>query len=133
MVPLILAMMLLAASCLSSDEVESFRLLNETRQRHGLDTLSSNEQLNAKAQAWARSMAERQAISHSVLSEGAPSGWRVLAENVGVGPSPARVNDGFLASTAHRAAMLGAAYSQVGIGVARGSDGRYYVAHVFMD
>ncbi|MDY7105579.1 MAG: CAP domain-containing protein [Actinomycetota bacterium] len=125
--------MLVASSCLSTEEVESFRLLNEERQRHGLETLANNEQLNAKAQAWARAMADSRQLSHSVLSDGAPPGWRLLAENVGVGPNVARVASGFLDSPPHRASLLSPNFSEVGIGVAQGSDGRYYVVHVFMD
>lgn len=105
---------------------------NSERHVRGLGALQVDDELTAKAQAWAQHMAATQTLGHSRLTDGVSSGsWRVLGENVGRGDSLQLVHDAFMASPSHRATILDRRYSAFGIGVATSADGRYYVAVVF--
>jgi uncharacterized protein YkwD len=105
-------------------------LVNSTRRSNGRGPLVMNRQLATKAQAWAERMAREGRLSHSTLSSGVPSCWRALAENVGRGGSITGVHNAFLASSGHRANILGS-YSHLGTGHATGR-GQVWVVHVFM-
>ena len=58
--------------------------------------------------------------------------WCGLAENVGYGPSIAAVEDQFMASSGHRANLLGTSWDAVGVGYAR-SGSRHYVVQFFVN
>ena len=104
--------------------------INTTRRNQGRPGLTLHRRLADKAQRWAEHMAARNRLSHSVLTQGVPAGWRALAENVGYGGGLSEVHGAFLGSAGHRANILGP-YNYVGTGVARGG-GRLWVVHVFM-
>jgi len=59
------------------------------------------------------------------------SGWTSCAENVGYGSSVDQVHKLFMGSSGHRANILNASYSQVGIGVVR-SGGTVWVTIDFV-
>jgi uncharacterized protein YkwD len=56
--------------------------------------------------------------------------WTKLAENVGVGANFREIQVQFMASDAHRANILDAAFRRVGIGVVR-QGGRAWVTQIF--
>jgi uncharacterized protein YkwD len=56
--------------------------------------------------------------------------WTMVAENSGVGPSVSALDAAFMASAPHRANILNAAYTQIGVGVVV-ADGRVWVAEIF--
>src|SRR6056297_3300909 len=114
--------------CLNPDAQRAYDLLNADRAGRGMATLALDETLNAKAQAWAETLAARGQLAHSSLSDGAPVGWSRLGENVGVGASADSVHGALLRSAGHRARMLDAGYTHVGVGAARSADGRVWIA-----
>ncbi|HSL56569.1 MAG TPA: CAP domain-containing protein [Acidimicrobiales bacterium] len=118
--------------CLNPDAQRAYDLLNAERSGRGLAALALDDALNAKAQAWAETLAAQGQLSHSQLSDGAPVGWSRLGENVGVGASADSVHAALLRSAGHRARMLDAGYTHVGMGAARSADGRIWIAQVFM-
>ncbi len=105
---------------------------NALRSSKGLAPLGVNGTLTAKAQAWAEHMAAVGAISHSNLSDGAPSNWRRLGENVGRGPSVASIHDALVASPDHYANLTDPGFQSIGVGVVN-ANGTYYVSEVFME
>lgn len=131
MVGLGLVAALLLAGCRSEGQSAVAREIQADRRAQGLGGLAEHTQLDAKAQAWAEKMARDGRLSHSNLASGAPSCWRSLAENVGVGPSAAAVQDAFMASSGHRANILGAQWSDVGVGYARRGS-QVFTVQVFM-
>jgi hypothetical protein len=132
LVVLVLASVLvLGLAACTPDQGEAYDLINATRRAHGLGELQWNGQLGDKAQAWAEHMARQGRISHSNLADGAPSGWRALGENVGVGGSIGAVHTAYMNSPGHRANIVNPRWTHVGTGVAR-SGGRVYTVQVFM-
>lgn len=86
---------------------------NAIRSYNGLGTLSSNATLNAAAQACAERMAAAGSLEHS----SATPGFGYWGENIaqGYGSAPA-VFAGWMGSSGHKANILGAHYTQMGIG-----------------
>jgi len=122
---------LVAASCnMNGQAWEASLLLNNERTDRGMLELTLEASLNAKAQAWAETMAAKGSVSHSNLADGIPAGWGRLGENVGWGRSVQEAHDLFMASPRHRAAILDPRFSSFGTGVSV-RDGRYYVVQVF--
>jgi len=105
---------------------------NALRASKGLPGLSVNGTLAAKARGWAEHMAAVGAISHSNLSDGAPSEWRRLGENVGRGPSVGAIHDALVASPEHYKNLTDPGFQTIGVGVVN-ANGTFYVAEVFME
>ena len=73
------------ATAEAPDEARLGRLVAELRSSHGLKPLERHPELDAKAHAWAETMAGAGRIWHSTLSDGITAVWRRLGENVGMG------------------------------------------------
>lgn len=106
------------------------QLLNEERGKHGLPTVELDAELGAIALAHSEDMAAHGFFGHVSPTSGAPedrvrkADVRVsrVGECVALEITPARAHRGLLESPAHRAAMLDARFTHVGIGVAFASD-----------
>lgn len=129
-----------AAACeetTQTDRGKALSELNYDRTVRGLPALRLNETLNQKATAWAQTLRDRCALSHSRLSDGVSAlNWRKLGENVGYGPSIEVVQDAFMNSPSHRSAILDGAYEIVGLGVVWGTcngSRRVFVVQEFAD
>jgi hypothetical protein len=126
-----LAVVALVCIGCSPEQIAAADAANASRQAEGLPALVMSPALSEKAQAWAVELARRQSLSHSVLTDDAPEGWLKLGENVGRGPSIEAIQDGFMASPAHRANVLDPSFNWIGTGVATASDGTIFVVQVF--
>ena len=102
---------------------EVVRLVNSERAGKGLDPLSHNETLCALAMQRAAELAFR--FSHNRPSgprcdsifEGAYEGWTTWGENVAAGQSnAAEAMDSWMGSDGHRANILTADFTQIGVG-----------------
>jgi len=121
----------MAGACTKDQQpLESLFYVNKARAAAHLPDLAWNDQLAAKAQAWAERMASSDQLAHSNLVDGVGRGWSQLGENVGCGGGVHDVHDGFMNSPTHRAAILGREFSSVGIGVAE-RGGKVWIAQVF--
>jgi uncharacterized protein YkwD len=130
-VAILCALAVLATGCTKNAQAhESAVLINNERARRGVRQAQLDARLVAKAQDWAENMARTGHVRHSVLTSNIGSGWRLVGENVGWARSVGEMHSLFMASKAHRAAILDGRYSKYGTGVAV-RDGRYYVAQVF--
>jgi len=119
------------------DEVqEVIRLINEERVRRGLAMVSADGRLMAAAQRHAGDMATHHFLGHTGSDGSTPytrvreAGYRPIAlgEVCGRGQrSPREIVDGWLTSPGHRAVILGAAYTEIGVGYAF-SDTHYWTA-----
>ncbi|MGH9188002.1 MAG: CAP domain-containing protein, partial [Acidimicrobiales bacterium] len=111
---------------------EALSLLNAFRLANGLPALTTAGDAMAKAQVHAEAMAAAGDLWHSnPLAAGIDGGWTAIAENVGNDESALDVHNLLVASSTHRANMLGE-YNQVGVGAAVGPDGYLYVSQVFV-
>lgn len=120
-------------------ESSLFDLLNEARKEHGREPVAVSADLVALARKKARDMAVNQYFSHvsptygtvfdMLKREGIAYKW--AGENIGRGASTYSIHRGFMESPEHRANLLSAGYTHVGIGVVR-YRGKVYVAQLFM-
>lgn len=128
----VLATAFLLTACLNEDQQKSFDLLNQRRAQNGRPALKLHDLAQKKAQAWAEKLAREKKLYHSNLRDGMGSCWRNLGENVGYANSIARVHDLWWNSPGHKANLLNTVFTGVGVGVAKASNGQFYVVHVFV-
>jgi uncharacterized protein YkwD len=116
-------------------------LTNAERLQAGLVALNPNPSLGQAAQAYAGVLAASNCFAHTCgpvpdFSQRAVSagyrGWTALAENIAGGqPTPEAVVAAWMASPGHRANILNAAYTEIGVGVANGGTYGIYWAQEF--
>lgn len=120
------------ASCrpMSSPEAQLFVSTNQFRNQRGLPSLDQQDALMDQARAWAQTMANNGALSHSN-----PNNWNVqwtaVAENVGVSGTIGDIIQRLQASPEHSKNMLSTNYTAMAVGVAKGKDGRLYAVQLF--
>lgn len=127
------------ASVDRSAEAYLFEKLNEERAAAGREPLASDPTLVALARRKALDMAVNQYFDHvspeygtvfdMLRAEGIAYKW--AGENIGRGASAASIHRGLVDSPEHRANLLSAGYTRVGVGAVR-YRGKLYVAQVFM-
>ena len=112
-------------------EAEVIRLVNNIRKQNGLSPLTANWELSRVARYKSQDMADRNDFSHTSPTYGTPFqmikafglSYRTAGENIAYGyASPQKVVDGWMNSSGHRANILNASYTQIGVGyVAKGN------------
>ena len=135
----LLAIVLLAvaaAGCMPADAKTFLDRTNALRSSVGVPALKENDTLTRKAEDWAQHMAATGQLAHSNLSDGLGSlNWRMLGENVGyssaTGDTLKTIHDAFVRSAPHRANLVNGRFTHMGVGVAKDSRGRVWVAEVF--
>lgn len=115
---------------------ELISLTNASRGDRGLPALTADFRASEIALAWSQNMANTSRLSHNPkvadqVTERVASGWTRIGENVGVGYSAASLHDAFMASSGHRANILGD-YNRFGVGTAIDGSGRLWVTLVFV-
>jgi uncharacterized protein YkwD len=118
----------------TSYESRVIDLINAERTKVGLAALSTQGQLGSAAQLHSADMACNNYFSHTGL-DGSSSGDRAqsqgysssyVGENIAAGySSPESVVQGWMKSPGHKANILGADYTEIGIGYAFGNDSDY--------
>jgi uncharacterized protein YkwD len=121
-------LVLTLAGCESTpaDRQHVMDLVNQSRAQNGLPALRENYQLDVKADGWAQHIRNACALSHSTLSDGAPSGWTKLGENVGYGGDIDQVHTAYMNSPGHRANILDPGFTQIGTAAVWGNCGGYH-------
>lgn len=108
-------------------------LVNEQRAANGLSPLTLNQDLSAAARAKSQDMHDNHYFSHTSPTYGSPFdmltsfgiSYRAAGENIAMGYStPEAVMDGWMNSPGHRANILNASYTQIGVGYV--ADGSYW-------
>jgi hypothetical protein len=108
--------------------------INALRASHGLGSLSVNSSLVSMADNWSVHLAGAGSLSHNPnLAGQAPTGWRLLGENVGVGPDVATLQSAFTNSPEHYANMVDPRFSQIGVAVYVSSQGYLWVTEDYME
>lgn len=105
--------------------------INAERAKCGLGTLALDESLQAAAQEWARTAAQRQSLAHrkdlKALTQ--RGGWGTVNENMYMGTGPmtaARVVRAWMASPGHRKNLLSPRITVAGLGIATTPQGATY-------
>ena len=114
-------------------EGEVARLVNEIRQKNGLGVLRENWELSRVARYKSQDMHDRGYFSHTSPTYGSPFemmkkfgiSYRTAGENIAMGyRTPQAVVDGWMNSEGHRANILNASFTQIGVGYY--ADGHYW-------
>ena len=118
-------------STVSSYESEVIRLVNEIRQQNGLRPLAANWELSRVARYKSQDMRDNGYFSHNSPTYGTPFqmlsafglSYRTAGENIAKGyASPQAVVNGWMNSSGHRANILNASYTQIGVGYVSGGN-----------
>ena len=120
-------------STVSSYETQVVELVNEIRAQYGLTPLTLNWQLSRVARYKSQDMADNNYFSHNSPTYGSPFQmmkqfgitYRTAGENIASGYSSARaVVTAWMNSEGHRANILNASYTQIGVGYV--ADGHHW-------
>lgn len=98
-----------------------FRLVNRSRQSHGLASLRLSPRLSRYAWEHSRRMARRDSVYHStdVWGRVRRLGASYWGENVGMAGTLSRMEQLFMHSAPHRANILSRHFRYIGVGVVR--------------
>ena len=132
----IVLLALAAAGCMPADAKTFLDRTNQLRTSQGVPALKENDTLTRKAEAWAQHMAKTGQLAHSNLADGLDGlNWKMVGENVGVSSDSStvlrRIHDMFVASAPHLHNLVNRSFTHMGVGVAKDSHGRVWVAEVF--
>lgn len=117
-------------SSVSAYEAEVVRLVNVVRAQNGLAPLTTNWELSRVARYKSQDMVDKHYFSHTSPTYGTPFQmmkafgltYRTAGENIAYGQrTPQEVVTAWMNSSGHRANILNASYTQIGVGyVAKG-------------
>jgi uncharacterized protein YkwD len=114
------------------DASQLLALTNQARAAVGVRPLGESGALTSVAVSWAEHMATDRQLGHNPSLTSEVSGWSMIGENAAMGWSVAQVEAALMASPPHRANILQPLYNQVGVGVARATDGSLWFTVDFM-
>ncbi|WP_160644283.1 stalk domain-containing protein [Chengkuizengella marina] len=115
-------------------EFEVFFLTNEQRVSNKLTPLTLNANISNVANIKSKDMLINQYFDHTSPTYGSPFdmmksfglNYRAAAENIAAGQNtPAKVVNGWMNSSGHRANILSSSYTQIGVGYYYGSNSNY--------
>lgn len=116
-------------------------LVNQQRARAGLPALTINWQLARVARYKSVDMMNKNYFSHTSPTYGSPFNmmenfgirFSTAGENIAMGQrTPEEVMNSWMNSPGHKANILGANFSQIGVGLAKDSNGRTYWTQMFI-
>lgn len=122
-------------------ESEVVRLVNIERSRQGLQLLTENWQLSRVARYKSADMAAKNYFSHTSPTYGSPFTmmenfgihYTSAGENIAMGQrTPQEVMNAWMNSPGHRANILSPSFSQIGVGLAKNSNGTAYWTQMFI-
>jgi uncharacterized protein YkwD len=127
---------------MSAEEQSIVDLVNQAREQNGLAPLQVNSSLVEAAQIQSTDMAELGQFDHNLPGAALPTlesraqyvgyNYSFLGENVAFNyPDANTVMAGWLASPGHRANILNADYTQIGVGIAYDAQGEPYYTQEF--
>ena len=114
-------------------ETEVIRLVNEVRMKNGMKELKANWELSRVARYKSQDMVDNRYFSHTSPVYGSPFqmirnfglSFRTAGENIAYGQrTPQAVVNAWMNSAGHRANILNASYTQIGVGYA--AKGHYW-------
>lgn len=116
-------------------------LVNKERTSRGLNVLSGNTKLSDVATIKSQDMAALGYFDHTSPTYGSPFDmmkqfgihYQTAGENIAMGQTtPEQVMNDWMNSEGHRANILNAAFTQIGIGIAKDTNGRIYWTQMFI-
>lgn len=126
----------------SEFEEEVIRLVNAERKKRGLSALVKSEKAMQTARIKSQDMAVNAYFSHTSPTYGSPfkmmenHGLRysAAAENIAKGQkTPVKVMESWMNSSGHRANILSASVTEIGVGATRDKNGTFYWTQLFLN
>lgn len=128
------------STALNAQELLLFNLVNSERVSRGLRPLVLDARLTGLARLKSQDMINNRYFSHvspvygragdMIRAAGIP--FSLAAENIGVGGNVRTIFSAFMASSGHRNKILGARYTQTGIGIIYQPSRGYLVTQLFV-
>ncbi|MGX6444767.1 SafA/ExsA family spore coat assembly protein [Neobacillus sp. K501] len=124
-----------------SIENQVIALTNQERAKHGLKALTQDWELSRVARYKSMDMRDKNYFSHTSPTYGSPFtmmknfgiSYRSAAENIAAGQTtPQEVVQAWMNSPGHRANILSANYTYIGVGYAKGGSQRHYWTQMFI-
>lgn len=124
-----------------SFQKEVLRLVNVERSKMGLKELTLNTELSRVATLKSQDMIDKNYFSHTSPTYGSPFdmmkkfniSYRIAGENIAMGQkTPAQVVEAWMNSEGHRANILNANYTDLGVGIAKSFKGTIYWTQMFI-
>jgi uncharacterized YkwD family protein/spore coat assembly protein SafA len=122
-------------------ENEVIRLVNVERSKRGLSQLTADWQLSRVARYKSTDMRDKNYFSHYSPTYGDPFKmmhdfgitFYAAGENIAMGqPTPQAVMQAWMNSTGHRANILNPQFNEIGVGIAKTSNGTIYWTQEFI-
>lgn len=126
---------------IKSLENQVIKLVNTQRANKGLAPLTANWQLSRVARYKSQDMRDKGYFSHYSPTYGSPFdmmknfglSFYAAGENIAMGQTtPAQVMGSWMNSAGHRANILNPNYNEIGVGLAKGGNGRFYWTQEFI-
>lgn len=111
-------------------EAEFAARVTAERQAHGGSALATEDDLAAVARNHSADMAASTRLYHNPLLGQEVHEWQLLAENIGMGTTVDEIDQLLMASPQHRADILDARFTGIGVGVVKSGDS-LWVTEVF--
>ena len=124
------------SNSLTSDEQETFNLINEQRKQNGLQALQIDWEVQRVARIKAQDMIDNNYFSHTSPTYGSPFdmlknfgiSYRSAGENIAGNSNNQAAVTAWMNSSGHRANILNSSFNYTGLGVKNGSKyGKIYV------
>ena len=124
----------------TTEEVQALTLLNNDRAQHGLAPLVYKAELNKLGETYAEDMIKRGFFAHNNPEgltpfnrmKNAGISYQYAGENLALNDTIEAAEVAFMNSPEHRENILNTHYTEVGIGVKHGSNGKVYVVQEFI-
>ena len=122
-------------------EKQVAKMVNNERAKAGLSPLKLNWQLSRVARYKSQDMIDKNYFSHTSPTYGSPFvmmtnfgiNYSSAGENIAYGQQTAtEVMTGWMNSSGHRANILNSSYTEIGVGLAKSSDGTCYWTQQFI-
>jgi uncharacterized protein YkwD len=123
------------AHAAADPRAQLLELVNAARFWNGAAPLSLDPALSASSCSWNEHLIAQGNLTHdpNLAAAGAlEPGWRILGENLGLGPDVTAIFDAYVASPAHFANMIDRRFSRIGICVATAPDGTVFTTNRFV-
>lgn len=109
-------------------------LVNQERARAGVPPLTLHTELSKVARLKSQDMVDNNYFAHQSPTYGSPFemmrsfgiSYTRAGENLALAPTVDRAHTALMNSSGHRANILNAGYTHIGIGMVQGSRGQYY-------
>ena len=122
-------------------EQKVIELVNKQRAYNGLPTLKANWEVSRVARYKSQDMIDKHYFAHQSPTFGSPFNmmenfgirFSAAGENIAYGQrTPEEVMNSWMNSPGHRSNILNATYNQIGVGVAKSSNGTFYWTQMFI-